>query len=44
MVILSTSTSGISNVFYRNLQKKGTSVIVERIDQSNQNLTKVIIE
>ena len=32
MTILSTSTSGISDVFYRNLQKKETAVILKRID------------
>ena len=41
MAFLSTSTSGISNVFYRNLQKKETAVILKRIDQLPQNLAKV---
>ena len=40
MAILSTGTSGISNVLYRNLQKK-TAVILKRIDQILQNLTRV---
>ena len=35
------STSGISNVFYRNLQKKETAVILKRIDQLPQNLARV---
>ena len=41
MAILSTGTSGISNVFYRNLQKKETAVILKRIDQLSQNLARV---
>ena len=41
MAILSTSTSGIFNVFYRNLQKKETTVILKRIDQLPQNLARV---
>ena len=41
MAILSTSTSGISNVFYRNLQKKETAVILKPIDQLPQNLGRV---
>ena len=36
MTILSTSISGISNVFYRNLYKKETAVILKRIDQLSQ--------
>ena len=41
MAILSTSTCGILNIFYRNLQKKETAVILKRIDQSPQNLARV---
>ena len=41
MTILSTSTSGISNVFYRNLWKKETAVILKRIDQLPQILARV---
>ena len=41
MAILSTSTCGIFNIFYRNLQKKETAVILKRIDQSLQNLARV---
>ena len=41
MTILSTSTSGISNVFYRNLQKKETAAILKRIDQLPQILARV---
>ena len=41
MAILSTSTSGISNVFYRNLKKKETAVILKPIDQLPQNLARV---
>ena len=41
MTILSTSTSGISNVFYRNLQKKETAIILKRIDQLPQNFVRV---
>ena len=41
MAILSTSTSGNSNVFYRNLKKKDTAVILKRIDQLPQNLARV---
>ena len=41
MTILSISTSGISNVFYRNLWKKESAVILKRIDQLPQNLPKV---
>ena len=41
MVILSTSISGISNIFYRNLQKIETAVILKHIDQLSQNLARV---
>ena len=41
MAILLTSTSGISNVFYRNLYIKETAIIVKRIDQLPQNLARV---
>ena len=41
MAILSTGTSGISNQFYRNLQKRETAVILKRIDQLPQNLARV---
>ena len=41
MAILSTGTSRISNVFYRNLQKKETAVIPKYIDQLPQNLATV---
>ena len=41
MAILSTGTSGISNVFYRNLKKKETTVILKGIDQLPQNLARV---
>ena len=41
MAILSTSTSGIFNIFCRNLQKKETAVILKRIDQLPQNLVRV---
>ena len=41
MAILSTSSSGISNVFFRNLQKKETAAILKRIDQLPQNLVRV---
>ena len=41
MAILSTGTSGIFNIFYRNLQKKETAVILKRIDQLPQNLARV---
>ena len=41
MAILSTSTSGISNVFYRNLQKKETAVILKHINQLPQTLVRV---
>ena len=40
MTTLSTSTCGIFNIFYRNLQKKETAVILKRIDQLPQNLTR----
>ena len=33
MTTLSTSTCGISNIFYRNLQKKETAIILKRVDQ-----------
>ena len=41
MAILSTSTSGIFNIFYRNLQKKETAIILKRIDQLLQNLARI---
>ena len=41
MAISSTSISGIFTIFYRNLQKKETAVILKRIDQLTQNLAKV---
>ena len=41
MADLSTGTSGISSVSYRNLQKKETAVILKRIDQLPQNLARV---
>ena len=41
MAILSTGTSGISNVLYRNLQKKETAVILKRIAQVPQTLARV---
>ena len=41
MAILSTGTSGISSVSYRNLQKKETAVILKRTDQLPQNLARV---
>ena len=41
MAILSTSTSGIFNIFYRNLQKKETVAILKRIDQLHQNSARV---
>ena len=41
MAILSTSTCQIFNIFYRNLQKKETAVILKRIDQLTQNVAKV---
>ena len=37
MAILSTSTCGIFNIFYRNLQEKQTAVILKRIDQLLEN-------
>ena len=41
MAILSTSTCGIFNIFYRNLWKIETSVNLKRIDQLPQNLARV---
>ena len=41
MTTLSTSTSGILDIFDRNLQKKETAVILKRIDQLPQNLARV---
>ena len=41
MAILSISTSGIFNIFYRNLQKKETAAILKRIDQLPQSLVRV---
>ena len=38
MAILSTSTSGIFNIFYR---KKETTVILKHIDELSQNLARV---
>ena len=43
MAILSTGTSGTFNIFYRNLQKKGTVVILKRIDKSPQIFPEYII-
>ena len=40
MAILSTGTSGIFNIFYRNLQKE-TAVILKCINQLPQNLARV---
>ena len=41
MAILSTGTSGISNVSYKNLWKKETAVILKATDQLPQNLARV---
>ena len=41
MTTLSTSTCGIFNIFYGNLQKKETTVILKRINQLPQNLGRV---
>ena len=41
MAILSTSASGIFNIFYINLQKKETAIILKRIDQLLQNLARI---
>ena len=41
MAILSTGTCGIFNIFYRNLQKKETAVILKHNDQLSQNLARV---
>ena len=41
MAILSTSTCGIFNIFYRNLYKKETAVILKRIYQLLHNLARV---
>ena len=41
MVILSSSTFGIFNIFYRNQKKKETAVILKHIDQLPQNLARV---
>ena len=41
MAILSTSTYGIFNIFYRKLWKKETAVILKRIDQLPQNFARV---
>ena len=41
MAILSTSACGIFNIFYRNLQKKETPVILKRNHQLAQSLAKV---
>ena len=41
MAILSTGTSGVSNVSYRNLWKKETALILRRIKQLLQNLSRV---
>ena len=41
MTTLSTSTCGILDIFYRNLQKKETAVILKCIDQLPQNLARV---
>ena len=42
MAIFSTGASGISNVFYRNLKKKETAVILKHIYQLPQNLASVL--
>ena len=41
MAILSTSTYGIFNIFYRNVLEKETAVYLERIDQLPQTLARV---
>ena len=41
MAILSTGSSVISSVFYRNFEKKETTVILKCIDQLPQNLVKL---
>ena len=41
MTTLSISTCGIFNIFYRNLQKKETAVILKRIGQLPQNLARI---
>ena len=41
MAILSTSTSGHFTIFYRNLKKKETAVILKPIDQLSQNVARV---
>ena len=41
MAISSTGTSGIFTIFYGNLQKKKTAVILKCIDQFPQNLARV---
>ena len=41
MAILSTSTSGIFNIFHINLQKKETAVILKRIDKLPPNFSRV---
>ena len=41
MAILSTSTCGIVNIFFRNLYKKEIAVTLKRTDQLPQNLAKV---
>ena len=41
MAILSTGTSGIFRIFYRNLMKKETAVFLNRINQLPQNLARV---
>ena len=43
MAILSTSTLGIFNIFYRNLQKKETAVIFKRVDQLPQIWPEYVI-
>ena len=42
MVILSTSTCAIFNIFYRNLHKKETAVILKRINQLPHNWAAVL--
>ena len=41
MAILSTSTSGIFSVLYKNLQRKETVIILKSIDQLPENLARV---
>ena len=41
MAILSTSTSGIFNIFYRNLYEKETAAVLKRVDQLPQDWARV---